>query len=129
MNLVSKSSDELTYLYRTEIKIFTLLVIYDCVAQTLSNNIMRRSVILDNKCLRRILGIIGVTLRETSECSIDSRPVACIVREQLRLYGHVARFLKLNPTHQVVSVKDSPKWRRARERPQEPWLKQDNKFC
>ncbi|XP_069977663.1 uncharacterized protein [Penaeus vannamei] len=45
--------------------------------------------------------------------------VICIVRDrQLRLYGHLARFLVDDPAHQVV--RDNPAWRRLMGRPRKP---------
>ena len=42
------------------------------------------------------------------------RFVTYIVRElHFRLYGHVARFLDADPAHQILSVRESRKWRRS----------------
>ena len=41
--------------------------------------------------------------------------VHSIVRQrQLRLYGHVARYLEADPACRVVSLRDNPTWRRPR---------------
>ena len=53
------------------------------------------------------------------------RFVTCIGRErQLRLYGHVARFPDADPAHQILSVRESPEWRRPMDRPRASWLQQ-----
>ncbi len=84
---------------------------------TLNSDFKRRIDASGNKCLRRIMGYRWYDssnrrlLRET-----DSRPITCTVRErQLRLYGHVARYPKVDPAHQAVSVRDNPVWRTSKE--------------
>ena len=53
------------------------------------------------------------------------RFVTCIVHErQLRLYGHVARFLDADPAHQILSARESREWRRPMSRPRASWLQQ-----
>ena len=53
------------------------------------------------------------------------RFVICIVHErQLRLYGHVARFPDTDPTHQILSARESREWRRPMGRPRASWLQQ-----
>ena len=60
----------------------------------------------------------------------DSRPITSIVRQrQLRLYGHVARYPEADPACWVVSVRDSPTWRRPRGRPQNSWMRQVDASC
>ena len=53
------------------------------------------------------------------------RFVTCIVRErELRLYGHVARFLDADPAHQILSARESHEWWRPMGRPRASWLQQ-----
>ena len=60
----------------------------------------------------------------------DSRPITSLVRQrQLRLYGHVVRYLESDPVYLVVSEKGNPSRRRPRGRPQKSWLRQVDAFC
>jgi len=53
------------------------------------------------------------------------RFVTCIVREnQLRLYGHVARFPDADPAHKILSAREPREWRRPMGRPRASWLQQ-----
>ena len=53
------------------------------------------------------------------------RFVTCIVREnQLRLYGHVARFPDADPAHQILSVREPRECRTPMGRPCASWLQQ-----
>ncbi len=48
---------------------------------------------------------------------------------QMRLYGHVASYLKADPAHQVVSARHNPEWRRSRGCPHSLWLQQVDTSC
>ena len=53
------------------------------------------------------------------------RFVTCIVREnQLRLYGHVARFPDADPAHKILSAREPRECRRPMGRPRASWLQQ-----
>ena len=53
------------------------------------------------------------------------RIVTCKVHErQLRLHGHVARFLDADPAHQILSAREPREWRRPMGRPRASWLQQ-----
>lgn len=52
-------------------------------------------------------------LRETQSWHI----ISFDWKRQLQLYGYVARFLEADLAHRVLSVRDSPGWRRPRGRP------------
>ncbi|XP_069970674.1 uncharacterized protein [Penaeus vannamei] len=59
-----------------------------------------------------------------------NQPVTCTIRDrQLGLYGHLARFPQDDPAHQVISVRDTPGWRRPVGRPRRSWLGQINQTC
>ena len=63
--------------------------------------------------------------RDTDNWFCQMRFVTCIVRErQLRLYGHVACFPDADPTHQILSARESHEWRRPIGRPHASWLQQ-----
>ena len=64
-------------------------------------------------------------LRET-----ELRPVTSIVQQrQLRLYGHVARYLEADPAYRLVTERNNLRWRRPRGRQQSSWLGQVDTFC
>ena len=57
-------------------------------------------------------------LRET-----QMRFVPCIVCEcQIRLFVHVARFLDVDPAHQILPAREPREWRRPMGRPRASWL-------
>ena len=79
------------------------------------------------RSLRRILGYrwsdFGSNERLLRETQM--RFVTCIVCEhQLQLYGHVARFPDTDPAHQILSLRESPEWRRPMGRRCASWLQQ-----
>ena len=82
-------------------------MLYGCETWTLTSDLRGRLNSFGTRSLRRILGDRWSDfvsnerlLRET-----QMRFVTCIVRErQLRLYGHVARFLDADPSHQILSA-------------------------
>jgi len=66
------------------------------------------------------VGCHHILLRET-----QMRFVTCIVRErQLWLYGHVACFPDADPSHQILSARESHEWRRPMDWTYDSWLQQ-----
>ena len=60
----------------------------------------------------------------------ESKPITSIVRQrQLRLYGHVARYLEADSASRLISERDNPDWRTPRGRPQNSWLRQVDASC
>ena len=121
---------------RTKVRVFRYLVLpvllHGCETWTLTMDLRRRLNSFGTRSLRRIFGYRWSDfvsnerlLRET-----QMRFVTCIVREhQLRLYGHVARFVAwearfpvADPTHQILSAREPCEWRRPMDRPHASWL-------
>ncbi|XP_069978603.1 uncharacterized protein [Penaeus vannamei] len=78
-----------------------------------------------NRSLHRIMGSCwrDYVSNQRLHCETGAGPVACTICDcQLRLCGHLARFPQDDPAHQVVSVRDKPKWRRPVGRPRKLWL-------
>ena len=121
---------------RTKIRIFKSLVIpalhYGFETWTLNTDLKRRIDVFSTKCLRRIMGYrwYDFVANQRLFRETDSRPITSIVRQhQLRLYGHVARYLEADPAYRVVSVRDNPTWRRTRGGPQNSWLRHVDASC
>ena len=91
------------------------VLLYGCETWTLTRDLRQRLNSFGTRSLWRILGYRWSDfvsneglLRET-----QMRFVTCVVRErQLWLYGHVARFPDADPAHKILSVRESPEWRR-----------------
>ena len=102
-------------------------MLYGRETWTLNRDLRQKLNSFGARSLRRILGCRWLDfvsnerlLRET-----QMRFVTCIVREhRLRLYGHVARFPDADPSHQILSVRESREWRRPMGQPRASWLQQ-----
>lgn len=137
MDSLNKSIWRCRYLCRrTKIRVFKSLVLpvllYGCETWTLNTDLERRLNVFGSRCLRRIMGYRwdDFVSNERLYHETESRPVISIVRErQLRLYGHVARFPDVDPTHRVLSTRDNPEWRRPRGRPRNSWLRKVDHTC
>ena len=137
MDSLNKSIWRCRYLCRqTKIRIFKSLVIpvllYGCETWTLNADLKRRIDAFGSKSLRRIMGYRwdDFVSNEQLYREIDSRPITGIVlKRQLRLYGHVARYPVTDPSSRVVTARDNPEWRRRRGRPQSSWLGQVDASC
>lgn len=75
------------------------------------------------------LGIAGMTMCQTSDCSVRHQNLLPAYRQRQHLYGHVARFLEADLSHRALSVRDNTGWRRPMGRPQGLWLGQINASC
>jgi len=107
---------------RMKVRVFRSLVLpillHGCETWTLTRDLRWRRKSFGTRSLRRILGYRW--LRET-----QTSFVTCIVGEcQLWLYRHVARFSDADPTHQILSARESREWRRLMGRPHASWLQQ-----
>ncbi len=122
---------------RTKIWIFKTLVLpvllYGCETWTLKSDLKERIDAFGITCLCRIIRYrwyYDFVSNRRSLCETASSPISCTARErQLRLYGHVASYLEVDPAHWVVSVRDNPVWRRPRGRSQLSWLEQVDESC
>ena len=103
------------------------VLIYRCETWTLTRDLRWRLNSFGTRSLRRILGYRWSDFVSNERLLRETlmRFVTCIVREhQLRLYGHVARFLYADPAHQILSARESREWRRPIGRPRASWLQQ-----
>ena len=92
------------------------VLLYGCETCTLTRDLRWRLNSFGTRSLQRILGScwLDIVSIERLLREIQMRCVTCIVRERhLRLYGHVARFPDTDPAHQILSVRESPEWRRT----------------
>ena len=81
------------------------VLLYGCEIWTLTTDLKRRTDVFGSKCLHMIMGYrwYDVVSNQRLFRETDSRPITSIVRQrQLRLYGHVARYLEADPACRVV---------------------------
>ena len=108
------------------------VLLYGCETWTLNIELKRRIDVFGNKCLHKIMGycLNDFVSNQWFLCETESSPITSIVRQQqLRLYGHVARYPKADSACQVVSERDNLEWRRPRGHQQSSWLGQVNASC
>ena len=118
---------------RTKVEVFKRLVLpvllYGCETWTLTSTMRARLDAFGTKNLRRILGYRWYDLvpnkRLLEEARVDTIS-SLVLRRQLSLFGHVARFPSADPAHRILSCPDPPAWRRGRGRPPLTWLKRLN---
>lgn len=76
---------------------------------------------MDHRRMSRVLN--ERLLRQTA-----SGRIACTER-QLQPYGYMARVSEADPAQRIVSVRNSPEWRRLKGRPQISLPEQVNRSC
>ena len=93
-----------------------LCLLYNCETWTLNTDLKKQIDVFGNKCLHSIMGYHWNDFVSNQRLlrKTESRHITNIVQHQLRVHGHVARYLQGDPACRVISKKDNSGWRRLR---------------